>query len=370
MTLKYIKPASALLLSAITLATFTHCNSSNAKDEKQANMGSMEKAAPLETIQLKEVNFTMPLKVPGELFANQQVEIYAKVNSFVKDIRVDVGSEVRKGQLLMLLEAPEITSKVAEAKSRLISQQAIFTATKATFGRIIETSKTPGAISNDAIDQITAKKNSDYAQYQAAKATYDEVKAMEGYLELRAPFSGTVTMRTVDLGAYVGPSGKGSEHALITIQEQAKLRLKVSVPETNLPYVIPNQEVNFSVRSMPNKSFSGRIARKAGALDLRLRSELVEIDILNSNKELLPGMVADVIIPLTGEKATIVVPRSALVNSDEGHFVFKVKNNKATKLFVKKGRELDMRVEVFGLASGDTIVSKVSMQIKEGQVVN
>jgi membrane fusion protein, multidrug efflux system len=369
---KYLKTGFILYSNAVAaLCFFSACNSSVAKDEKQAEKGmAVEKAAPLEIIQVKEMMFTTPLKVPGELAANQQVDIYAKVTGFVKDIKVDLGSEVKKGQLLMLLEAPEITSKVAEAKARLVSSQATYTATKGTYDRVVEAAKTAGAISHDALDQITAKKNSDYAQYQAVKAVYDEVKAMEQYLQLRAPFDGIVTIRNVDPGAYVGPAGKGSEQPLITLQEQRRLRLKVSIPEANLRFVKAGQPVTFSVRSLPHQEFNGKIARKSGALDLRLRSEQIEVDIQNSSKQLLPGMVAEAHIPLTGEKATVVVPKSALVNSDEGLYLVKIVNDKAQKISVRKGRELEMKVEVFGnLKAGDSIVSKANTQIQEGDKI-
>src|SRR5205085_1096301 len=190
-----------------------------------------------------------------------QVDLYAKENSFVKKLYVDVVSEVTTGQLLVTMEAPELGSQLAGALSDIKSREAIYTASKANYDRLYETSKTPGTISPNDLEQAAARKNADLAQLEAAKAAYRQVAQTQNYLQIRAPFSGVITARNVNLGAYVGPSGKGSEMPLFTLQEQKKLRLVISVPETYSSYLSNKNSVKFSVKALPNQEFEAQIKR-------------------------------------------------------------------------------------------------------------
>ncbi len=238
---------------------------------------------------------------------------------------MDVGSEVSAGQLLVTLEAPELSSSLSGAESKLKSQEAIYIASKANYNRLVETSKTPGTISQNDLDQADARQKSDYAQLEAARSAYNEIAETLKYLEIRAPFTGVISARNVNAGAYVGPSGKGSEFPLFTLQEQKHLRLVVSVPEASTGYLTMSGEVRFTVKSLPDRVFKAKIKRLAGALDERLRSERVEMDVDNDYKKLLPGMVAEVNLPLPAPDSTFVVPQTAVVNSTQRIFVIRVR---------------------------------------------
>ncbi len=306
------------------------------------------------------------LQLPGELLAFQQVDIYAKVNSFVKKMNVDVGSEVKKGQLFATMKAPEITSQLSGAESRLQSLEALYIASKANYNRLLETSKTPGTISPNDLDIADARQKSDFAQFQSAKAAYKEITDNRNYLEIRAPFNGVISARNVSAGAYVGPSGKGSELPLFTLQEQEHLRLAVSVPEAYTSYLTAKSSVQFTVRSLPDQKFTAIIARRAGALDNRYRSERIEMDVINKDKRLLPGMVAEINMSLPGRDSAFIVPKTAVVNSSEKVFVIKVSNGKAKWVTVKKGREVNDKVEVYGdLSTRDTLVQTASEEIRD-----
>ena len=329
-----------------------------------------QQEATIATFGLKKDRLSTALNLPGELIALQQVDLYAKVSSFVKTLKVDIGSEVKKGQLLMTLEAPEMGSQVAAAQSRLKSQEAIYAASKANYNRLYETSKTPGTISKNDLEQALAKRNSDMAQFEAAKASYREVGAIQGYLEIWAPFSGIISARNVNLGAYVGPSGKGSELPLLTLQDQKNLRLAVSIPEVYTGYLKQGDEVSFTVKSLPSQAFKAKVKRLSGALDLRLRSERIEMDVPNSSKVLLPGMVAEINIPLPANASTFIIPKKALLDTSEGYYVLKVEQNKAVKVAIKKGRETDDKVEIFGdLAEGDKLVAAPTEEMHEGMTI-
>lgn len=339
--------------------------------EKPKESVAVDEALKLETFEIKKEKLSTELTMPAELVGFQQVDLYAKVASFVKELKVDIGTQVKKGQLLLVLDAPEISSQLNAAESRLHSQQSVYTASNSTYKRLLETSKVEGTVSSNDLEQAEARKNADFAQLQAAKASYKEVQTMLGYLQIRAPFDGVVAARNVNPGAYVGPSGKGSELPLFTIQEQRKLRLSVSVPEQYAGYLGVGDAINFTVRSVLGQSFSAKIARKSGALDTKLRSERVEMDVANTGNQLLPGMVAEVVLPLHAKDSTYVVPKSAVVTSSEGIFVITVINNRTARTKVQKGREFKDKIEIFGAFTGKPVLIKsASEEIKDGTVLN
>ena len=193
---------------------------------------------------------------------------------------------------------------------------------------------------------------------------------MKSYLEIRAPFSGIISARNVNLGAYVGPAGQGSELPLLTLQQQDKLRLSVYVPELYTGYLKNGDGLSFSVESIPNQTFHAKIARMSGTLDSRLRSERIELDVENKDKKLLPGMVAEVLLSLKAKDSNYVVPKSSVVTSSEGVYVLRVQNHKTVRIPVKKGREAENRVEIFGDIPENSILIKLaSEEIKEGTAV-
>lgn len=321
----------------------------------------------METVIIKKSNPKVDLKLPGELIPDQETALFAKVQSYVKKINVDIGSHVNAGQVLMILEAPEIQSQAANAKAKWQAQEAIYAATKSNYDRTYRANETKGAIAKDALDQITARKLSDQAQLNAAKSAYHEIQDINRYLVIRAPFSGVITERNVDLGAYVGPMG-GTP--LMVIQNTSKLRLSLSIPEANVPYMNIGDTISFRINALPEKSFKARISRKSGSLDLKLRSEKIEADFINHSRELKPFMIAESIIPLQNNEPTFFIPRSALVESNMGIYIIKKENGKARFIPVKKGRILNETIEVFGdLSEGDSIIKKGSEEILEGSLI-
>ncbi|SCY22056.1 RND family efflux transporter, MFP subunit [Flavobacterium caeni] len=337
--------------------------------KEEVKPAALEEPA-IETVKPVKEKFETELRLPAELAGFQQVDIYAKVASYVKELKTDIGAQVKQGQLLMVLEAPEVAAQLAAAESRLRSQEAIFSGSSATYKRILETSKVEGTISRNDLEQAEARKNSDQAQLAAARASYREAQNIQSYLQIRAPFDGVIAARNVNLGAYVGPAGKGSELPLFTIQQQSKLRLSVSVPEMYSGFLQLGSPLEFHVKSLPGKTFSAKIARMSGVLDARLRSERVEMDVANLEKRLLPGMVAEVLLPLTAKDSNFVVPKSAVFASSEGVFAIKVESGKTQRLPVQKGREIEDRVEIFGdLTPATVLVKLASEEIKDGTEV-
>lgn len=357
---------SLILFLFVLSGLLSSCGSSSSREKQVAESTDAEKPAPEEVIAVKRGALNSAIGIPGELSAWQQVDLYAKQSSFVSKLFVDVGSEVRKGQLLAVLDAPELVSRLAAEESRLKSQEARYMASNATYQRLLETSKTPGTISKNDLEQALARRNSDVADLEAVRASYKEVAALRNYLSIRAPFNGVITARNIHPGAFVG---NGNTTPLFTLQQQDKLRLVVSVPEAYTPYLRPGDEVAFTVKSRPDDRFKATVVRFSGALDERLRSERIEMDVPNRNKVLLPGMVAEVALKLSSAQS-IIIPKSALVTTTEGYFVIKVTARKAEWRSVDKGRESDETVEVAGnIKVGDVIVKNANEEIRRGSLI-
>jgi membrane fusion protein (multidrug efflux system) len=337
-----------------------------AQREKQQDAVDTPAVAPIVVTKGK---LSSTIAIPGELIPYQQVDLYAKVNSYVKKLLVDIGSEVHQGQLLVTLEAPEINSQLAEAQSRIKQQEAIYFASKANYDRLYSTSKTPGTISQNDLEQAEAKKNADNANVEAAKSALKQVAANLNYLEIRAPFDGVITSRNVNLGAYVGPGGKGSD-PLFVLQDQKRLRLVVSVPENYTGGLSNKNKVDFTVQALPNQKFTAQVNRLAGALDEKLRSERLEMDVFNKDKKLLPHMYAEVNVPLPSRDSAFIVPKTAVVTSTEKVFVVRITNHHAEWVEVKKGLQSKDLMEVYGdLKKGDKVAKQATDEIRNGSPV-
>lgn len=357
-----------VLFIVMTAAALQSCGG-GAKREKEAAEKTEASAAPaIETVALQKGQLSTSLQIPGELTAYQQVDLYAKVSSFVKRMYADVGSEVSAGQLLATMEAPEMSSQLSGAQARLKSQEAIYLSSKATYDRLVATSKTPGTVSQNELDVAAARQKSDKAQLEAARAGIGEVGANQNYLQIRAPFAGVISARNVSAGAYVGPTGKGSDQPIFTLQEERRLRLSVSVPSSYTAYMTPGTAVTFTIKSLPNQTFHAKVARLAGALDLRFRSQRTEMDVDNGDKKLMPGMVAEVSFPLDGNASTFIVPAKAVLNATTGVFIIKIAGGRTQWVPVKTGRSDAGKTEVFGdgLTDGDTIVKTASEEMRDG----
>jgi len=362
----------ALTIMVTGISLLSSCDSDKKEKEEQAQTVKQENAIDtpsVVSVPVKKGKLSTTIAIPGELTPYQEVDLYAKVNSYVKTLLVDIGSEVHRGQLLAALEAPEINSQLAEAQSRIKQMEAVYFASKATYDRLYSTSKTPGTVSQNDLEQAEAKKNSDYANVEAARSSLKEVAANLNYLEIRAPFDGVITSRNVNLGAYVGPGGKSTD-PLFVLQDQKRLRLVVSVPEIYTGGLNNKDEVSFSVEALPNQKFKAQVKRLAGALDVKLRSERLEMDVFNKDKKLLPHMFAEVNVPLPSRDSAFIVPKTAVVTSTEKVFVVKLVNHHAVWVDVKKGFQSGDLMEVYGdLKPGDNVAKQATDEIRDGSVV-
>jgi len=357
-----------IYITLVSLVVLTACADKKTPEaeEKKGETGMMMPGMNnKETLAIEKSNPAVPLQLPGELRADQRTELFAKVNSYVTDLRVDIGDHVKKGQVVMVLEAPEIQAQVSNAQAKWKAQEAMYISTKATYDRTLKANETPGAIAPDYLEQITAKMLADKAQLAATKSAYEEMQNIDQYLVIRAPFDGVITGRQVDKGAYVGPMSKTP---LLIVEDIYTLRLNLSIAEANTPYIKEGDTVKFKVRTLPQKEFTGVITRKAGSLDLKLRAEQIQADINNKEQLLKPNMIADVTLQLKREEPSFFVPKSAVVESNLGIYVIEVREGIAYHVKVAKGRVMPMMVEVFGeLTSGTHILKMATEEIMHEQ---
>jgi RND family efflux transporter MFP subunit len=306
--------------------------------------------------------------LPGELKPWEWVDMYAKVKGFVKEVYVDRGSIVKKGQLLASLEAPELKAELARKEAEVQEFKARYKASRATYYRLFQTSKTQGAVSENELDLAYSKMISDSSIVTSSEASLAAVKEMVNYLNITAPFNGVVTERNVHPGALVGEDDKVP---MFKMDNTDKLRLTVAIPEVYSSQLENNCVVKFSVTAFPDKKFAACMARNSQALNEEVRSLITEFDVENRHHILKPGMYAELSIPIKRISETMLVPITSVVNSTEKVFVIKLENNKAKWISVKTGNTVDGKIEIFGdnVIPGDLIIMKASEEIRDGETI-
>jgi membrane fusion protein (multidrug efflux system) len=318
---------------------------------------------------IAEKALSTSVRLPGQLNPYNEVNLFPKVNGFVKKLFVDRGSIVKKGQLLITLEAPEMESQLQAANSRYLQAKENAQASKEKYQRLKEAASEPGSVSPLDTDNAIAKMKADDAMAQSELSNVASVKTMQGYLNIYAPFDGMIIQRNVSPGALVAP-GKSTDQPMLILQDIDKLRLEVFIPEDYVDKVDLKQPVTFVFNAMPGQTHTATISRSANALST-MRSEAIEIDISNKNGQLKPGMYAEVKIPMLSGAKSMLVPNIAIVRSTERQYVIIVNNSKANLVDIKEGLASRDSTEVFGkMRSGDKVVLHASDEIKEGDQIN
>ncbi|HXD78923.1 MAG TPA: efflux RND transporter periplasmic adaptor subunit [Puia sp.] len=308
------------------------------------------------------------VRLPAMLAAYQEVSIFPKVNGYVKSVLVDVGSHVHQGQLLMVLEAPEMVQAVAEAKERYARAIADYTIDKENYQRLDEASRTPGAISPMELATDKAKAQADSSLANSEKANWQMHQVMMGYLQVTAPFTGVITIRNVHPGALVDATNKSVP--MLELKEIDHLRLQVDIPETIAATLRNSDSLSFSLSALPGRRLTAKIARKSMNINAQYRTERVEADVYNHDEILSPGMYADVVFDSKGNRNALSVPANAVVTSNERKYVILVRDGKTAKVDVTTGNEGKGRVEIVGdVRAGEKVVAPANDEIGEGVAI-
>jgi membrane fusion protein (multidrug efflux system) len=335
-------------------------------------------AQNLELVPVVSKAVSRNVELPGEFQPYLSASLHAKVRGYVERVLVDRGSNVTHGQLLVELSAPEVAAQIAEAESKVQAAEsdrrqadAQLAAAKATADRLAKAAETPGAIAGNElvqaqlqVDAAKALAQSKQQTVQTAQAAVRTQRDLESYLRITAPFDGVITERLVHPGALVGP---GPDPVLLVLQQVSRLRLVVPVPEEDVSGIVRGARVDFKVPAYPERSYSAIVARVSHSLDQKTRTMAVELDVLNRDGSLSPGMYPSVAWPVRHALPALWVPKTSVVTTTERTFVIRNRNNHAEWVDVSKGPADGDMIEVSGkLQAGDRVVRRATDEIREG----
>jgi RND family efflux transporter MFP subunit len=338
--------------------------SSHSNENKQEGKKQLQKMPAYQTANVIKEGVAAIVKLPAQIAAFEEVSIYPKVNAYVKKVMVDIGSSVKKGSLLMVLEAPELEQAALQAKERYTRAQADYSLDKEHKERLMEAAKTHGAISPMDISTIKTKVDADMAVCNAEKANWQMQQSFLDYLQVTAPFDGVITERNVHPGALVNAVSK--DKPMLELKQVKHLRLMVDIPESIAASINNKDTISFFTSASPGKRRIGNISRKSMNINPQFRSERMEIDVFNTDGSLSPGMYAEIVFHLKGSREALSVPKSAVVTSTERKYVLLMKNGRIKKIDVVTGNESLTNIEIFGLIeAGDQVIINANEDIKE-----
>jgi RND family efflux transporter MFP subunit len=350
------------ILSIVFVSLLTACSSGNENEKPAAKKASITPQYTYATVEKAGVGTI--IKLPAQIAAFEEVSIFPKVNGYVKNVLVDIGTKVSKGNLLMVLEAPELEQASLQARERYTRARADLSLDKEHYQRLQEAAKTAGAISPLDISTAKTKMDADSALVGAEKANWQMQQSMQDYLQVRAPFDGVITERNVHPGALVSSAVK--DKPMLELKQVKHLRLQVDIPEAMAATIRDKDTVSFFTSAFPGKRITGHISRRSMNINPQMRSERMEIDVLNADEMLSPGMFAEVVFQSAGNKEAFSVPKSAVVTSTERKYVLVMRDGHIKKVDVSTGSESASKIELYGLLqAGEKVILNANDEIKE-----
>jgi RND family efflux transporter MFP subunit len=395
-----VKPiiTALLVISLFAALIFTALRPRQAREREAVD--AAERAQGVPTVLVTRAA-TKPargdLLLPGSMQAMTETPIFARSEGYVRKRFVDIGDRVQEGQLLAVIEAPEVDRQVQQAQASVSRAEAALEQAKAA----LEQSNTQmnlaevtaqrwttlfgkRVVSRQEVDEKQAAYDARRADNKAAQASVsaanDVVAAsraelqrlmeLKGFQELRAPFSGVITVRNTDMGALIrGGASEGRE--LFRLAQTGQLRIMINVPQVNVPAISVGDSASVTVDALPQRTFEGRIARTANALDPATRTLLTEVHVPNRDNVLLPGMYSHVTLAKARTAPAVTIPGETLVVRSDGPQVAVVQEDgKVHYQKVSLGRDFGDDIEVTaGLTGGESIVINPSDEVREGAVV-
>jgi RND family efflux transporter MFP subunit len=340
------------------------------------------------------------LTVAGVFQPFQEVDVHGKVSGYIRHIYVDIGDRVRQGQTLAVLEVPELQAEVAGAQAGITQTQqnilrlqnevarerASYAAVHANYVRLKEASdQQPGLVAAQELDDALAKDQAAASQVDAAKSAVAaaegqlgvsraedlRVSSMEQYATITAPYNGVVTMRYADTGALI-PAGtaEGLNQAVVRLAQSDVLRLRMPIPERDVPMVHIGSVVSVHVQAT-GQQFPGKVVRFTRDVSNSTRTMLTEVDVANPELTLTPGMYADVTFNLEEKNNALIVPASAIIQGDQPSVMLVSSSNRVEKRPIVLGIAGANSQEVTsGLQPGDRVIIGGASTLQPGQQVN
>jgi RND family efflux transporter MFP subunit len=309
------------------------------------------------------------LVLPGTLQAFEESPIYARTNGYLVRWYKDIGSRVKKGELLATIDTPEVDQELSQARAtrqQIVAQLQLAKISADRWGNL----RKDDAVSQQEADQ----QNSGYEQAQANLAAADanvrRLEQLESFKHVYAPFSGVLTKRTVDPGALINAGAAGRE--MFDIAQTEVLRVYVSVPQAYAPAIRPGQKAFVTLQEFSGQKFEGTVARTADAIDPTTRTLLTEVDVPNKDGHLLPGSFGQAYFAATVDAQKVTVPVNAMLFRAEGPRVAVVGQDKRVQLRpITIGRDYGTTLEVLGGISADErVIINPSDSLEDGQQVN
>jgi len=298
--------------------------------------------------------------LPGEIKPYQQATLYAKVAGYLKTITVDKGDQIKEGTLLAEIEVPELIAQRAKNKAEV-------EVADIDFKRLSESQKkAPDLVIPQAVDDARGK-------LDVAHANLEGTETLLNFARIIAPFSGIITRRFVDPGAFIPAATSGSaaqNAAIVTLSDFNRVRLQVAVPEIEASLVAAGQPVKLTVEGLPNRTFEAAVTRFSYALDEASKTMLAEIELPNQKLELRPGMYATVKIGIERKEDALLLPTDALLSEKAGASVFILSDGKARKTKVQTGFNDGTNVEIAkGVSPEHQVILPGKQTLNDGQPV-
>ena len=307
--------------------------------------------------------------LPGNTQAFTDAPIFARTNGYVKSWYFDIGARVKKGQLLAVIETPEVDQQLQQARADLQTAQANLRQAEITADRWEALWKTNSVSKQETDVAVSA--------FHAMKATVDSntsnvrrLEELTGFQKIYAPFDGVITARNTDIGALINSGASTPTQELFHLTAINILRVFVAVPQLYSQAVRPGATASLTLDEFPGKIFSGTIARNSNSIDLASRTLLVEVDVDNRNGTLLPGAYVRVHLKLPESVTSVTIPANALLFRSEGLRVGVVRNGQAELVPVTIGRDYGSSVEIVsGLQATDAVIVNPSDSLTSGTTV-
>src|SRR5215831_17619893 len=306
--------------------------------------------------------------LPGTMQAFADAGVYARVNGYLKHWTADIGTRVKKGQLLAEIDTPELDQQLMQARADLATAQGNTRLAQTTAERYRDLIKSD-SVSRQDLDNANGNLEAKEAAEESSRANVKRLEQLQAFRRIEAPFDGVVTARNTEVGALIDSGSNAKE--LFHVAQMDKLRVFINVPQVYSRAATPGLAAELTLKEFPGKSFTGRLARTANAIDVASRTLLTEIDIDNASGQLLAGSYAEVHLKLPTPATTMKRPEESLIFKGENLQVAKVDaSNRVKMVDITTGRDFGDSVEVLaGLTVADRVVLNPPDSLADGQTV-
>jgi RND family efflux transporter MFP subunit len=359
----------AAALAAIALLLYSGIHSRVAAESQLAER-TEEAAVP--TVAVIHPNEGAPadeIVLPGVTQAFTDAPIYARTNGYLLHWYFDIGAHVKKDQLLVVIDTPEVDQQLQQARADLDTAQANVAIAKITADRW-QGLVSDGSVSQQETDQNVINLKAVQATLESNAANVRRLERLQSFEKIYAPFDGIITARSTDIGALIDAGASAQPKELFHMAATRTLRVYVAVPEVYSPGVRSGGSATLTLDEFPGETFRGTIVRNTNSIDLASRTLLVEVDIDNPTGRLLPGAYVFVHLKLPDTTHSVTVPAGALIFRKEGLQVALVRDGKARLVSVKIKHDYGNSVEIVsGLEPTDAVIADPPDSLVDGTAV-